>query len=76
MAPLSAVIPGTGYHVRWHVLFMELARGVPASQLMRKTGAEVEPVLELFEQRLNKTLVGGGALVCGQALSRSLWCRV
>ena len=55
LAKLSAVMPETGYHIRWHALFMEEARGITLHGLHMSRNLALS--MTLLGQKLNKTQV-------------------
>ena len=49
-------MPETGYHIRWHGLFMEEARGITLHGL--HTSRNLPLAMNLLGQQLNRTQVG------------------
>ncbi|KXZ44687.1 hypothetical protein GPECTOR_63g16 [Gonium pectorale] len=59
VAPVNAIIPNgtfTGYHVRWHGLWMEEAPGITLHGLYTTRGAE-HAMYELLTKKMNRTQV-------------------
>lgn len=67
LTKVSAVLPESGYHVRWHGLMMEEARGITLHALA--LSRESRLVMQLLQHNLNRTQAGcwgGGACRCTQ----------
>ncbi|KAG1668320.1 hypothetical protein FOA52_011217 [Chlamydomonas sp. UWO 241] len=60
LAKLSGLMPGLGYHVHWHGLVMEEARGITLHAL--NWGRHWRLTLELMQEKLNRTRVQIGAV--------------
>lgn len=57
---VNAPVPGIGYHVRWHGLWMELADGVSMENVLNKgrpSPLQPEVLLDIMHNKLNKTQV-------------------
>eukprot|EP00195_Chlamydomonas_chlamydogama_P003117 CAMPEP_0202915096 /NCGR_PEP_ID=MMETSP1392-20130828/64809_1 /ASSEMBLY_ACC=CAM_ASM_000868 /TAXON_ID=225041 /ORGANISM="Chlamydomonas chlamydogama, Strain SAG 11-48b" /LENGTH=549 /DNA_ID=CAMNT_0049606991 /DNA_START=71 /DNA_END=1716 /DNA_ORIENTATION=+ len=60
--PVSAVLPGIGYHVRWYGLWMEEARGITLHGLSTARHAG-QFTYQLMGRMLNRTQVQMGAIM-------------
>ncbi len=47
VAPVNAVIPGLGFHIYWHAVWMERAPGVSVQSIVTNPEPEVARVLAL-----------------------------
>ncbi|KAG1662705.1 hypothetical protein FOA52_014570 [Chlamydomonas sp. UWO 241] len=62
---VNAPVPGLGFHIRWHGLWMEVADGISMENLLNKgtpTRVPEDAMLDLFHSRLNKTQVVRAAI--------------
>jgi hypothetical protein len=58
VAKLSAVVPRIGYHIRWHVLWMEEAPGITLHGLHMSRNLPL--TLDLLQAKINRSQVGNG----------------
>ena len=73
---INAVIPGLGFNVRWHGLWMEVATGVSMENFLHKGEPSRFPpavILDLLHNKLNKTQVIRGAIF--DLLTSQVWGR-
>mmetsp|Transcript_3357 Transcript_3357/g.7341 ORF Transcript_3357/g.7341 Transcript_3357/m.7341 type:complete len:538 (+) Transcript_3357:145-1758(+) len=64
IAPVNAIVPGSGLHIWWNGLWMERAQGVSLNQLSyitRKMFVQ-QTIMELLQAKLNKTRVVRAAM--------------
>lgn len=75
LTKVSAVLPESGYHVRWHGLMMEEARGITLHALA--LSRESRLVMQLLQHNLNRTQAGcwvGEALAGARSSSQGSYC--
>ena len=75
LTKVSAVLPESGYHVRWHGLMMEEARGITLHALASSRDSRL--VMQLLQHNLNRTQAGcwvGAALAGARSSSQRSYC--
>ncbi len=63
--PVNAVMPGTGYHIQWYALWMELAPGISFEAILRNAAEPQVPravMANFLSERMNKSQVARAAL--------------
>lgn len=65
VAPVNAIVPRNGYHVRWYGLWIEEARGITLHALWMAHYHTHSLMLDLLTHQLNQTQVWNGRRVRG-----------
>eukprot|EP00798_Chlamydomonas_sp_ICE-L_P022695 gene22695-29850_t len=61
VAKVSAVIPGLGYHIRWHAVWMEEARGITLAAIYEARAGNL--MVNILKDKLNGTQVLMGSMM-------------